>query len=217
MSEQGLASFMLLHCAEGCVSSLQHANAASHAHVWARVADAGTDADALTLIMEDDVVLHTSWAALLSTALGEIYGRAPPPQAPPQTPPPVAVDCVLLDGLFVTGEVSAEFGWLGPPAEGTHRAECLAFSSAYALTPAAASWLLNRRIERPGSSTEAYLMMLQEERGASWTHLPRLALQRWDEAASSVAGAGGASNMRKWYDDNYFPRFPWSLYAQGEA
>lgn len=197
-------------------SVLQHANAASHAHVWARVADAGTDEDALTLIMEDDVVLHNDWAALLSTALGDLRRRAPP-QAPPQAPPPVVVDCVLLDGLFVTGEVSAEFGWLGPPAQGAHRAECLAFSSAYALTPAAARWLLNRRTERQGSSTEAYLMMLQEERGASWTHLPRLALQRWDEAASSVAGAGGASNMRKWYEDNYFPRFPWSLYTQEKA
>jgi hypothetical protein len=209
-----------------------HANAASHAHVWARVAKESTDGAALTLIMEDDIVLHKDWVALLRTALGDIHGHAgevghssgggggssssmpssTSGESPQEAPP--TIDCVLLDGLFVTGEISAEFGWLGPPAEGTHRAECVAFSSAYALTPAAAQWLLDRRVERPGSSTEAYLMMLQEDRGASWTCLPRLALQRWDEAASSVAGAGGASNMRKWYEDNYFPRFPWSLYAQ---
>ena len=29
-------------------------------------------------------------------------------------------------------------------------------------------------------------MQLAEEVGRSWSHLPRLALQRWDEAASSV-------------------------------
>ena len=44
-------------------------------------------------------------------------------------------------------------------------------------------------------------------------HLPRLALQRWDETtASSVSGVGSAGGMREWYRANYFPRWPWALY-----
>ena len=210
-----------------------HANAASHAEVWELIA-ADPDENAMTLIMEDDVVLHTQWKSLLQAALSSIYsngrgpsssdscsagvranGRATEAESVDERQPP-QLDCLLLDGLYVTGEISAEYGWLGPPSEGPHRAECVAFSSAYMLTPAAARWLVSRRSERPGSSTEAYLMQLQEERGASWTHLPRLALQRWDELASSVAGSGGASNMRKWYEDNYFVRFPWTLYCDHE-
>ena len=102
---------------------------------------------------------------------------------------------------------------LGPPTEGIHRADGLGFSDAYVLTPEAARWLLARMEERPGSSTEAYLMQLAEERNRCWTHLPRLALQRWDETtASSVSGVGSAGGMREWYRANYFPRWPWALY-----
>ena len=76
--------------------------------------------------------------------------------------------------------------------------------------------LLTRRAEQPGYNAESYLMMLQEERGRTWTHLPRLALQRWDEAASSVS-ALSPPMMRRWYDENYFPRYPRGLYNMPES
>eukprot|EP00966_Prymnesium_polylepis_P178246 4127470-Prymnesium_polylepis.1 len=201
-----------------------HANACSHVRAWRQVAaldgaqggaacgdeqTGGEDAaapvrsGAWALILEDDVCLHTEWRALLSAAAAAIENEGDG----------AAADCLLLDGLFITGEASAEHGWLGPPSDGPHRAEGVAFSSAYALTADAARWLLEVQAARPGSSTESYLMMLQEERGRCWTHLPRLALQRWDEDASSVCGKRTGSSMRSWYEANYFPRFPWSLYA----
>ena len=67
------------------------------------------------------------------------------------------------------------------------------------LTPEAAKWLLARMVERPGSSTEAYLMQLAEERNRCWTHLPRLALQRWDEttAAGELCEAAKHGNSDK--------------------
>ena len=55
-------------------------------------------------------------------------------------------------------------------------------------------------------------MQLAEERERCWTHLPRLALQRWDEDASSVCGQQTGASMRRWYEKNYFKRFPWSEY-----
>ena len=122
-----------------------------------------------------------------------------------------SVDCVMFDGLFMTGELSAEYGWLGPPSEGPHRALGVIFSSAYAITPEAARWLIERRAERPGSNAESYLLELQEERMASWTHLPRLAIQRWDESASSVSELS-PRRMRAWFENNYFPRWQRALY-----
>ena len=56
-------------------------------------------------------------------AAGECVAGGPRAGCPP-------LDCFLLDGLFVTGEASAEYGWLGPPQEGPHRAEGVAFSDA---------------------------------------------------------------------------------------
>ena len=192
-----------------------HANACSHSRVWEKVAllDA-IQCDSLAstrelpwgLVLEDDVCLHQDWQSMLEKATAAI-GRMD------LASEVAAVDCFLLDGLFVTGEASAEFGWLGPPQEGPHLADGLAFSDAYACTPEAARWLLERRNERPGSSTESYLMQLAEERGRCWTHLPRLALQRWDEDASSVCAQQTGNSMRDWYTKNYFKRFPWSLYA----
>lgn len=173
-----------------------HANVASHSSIWRRIAKEGYHQH-MSIIFEDDIVLHCEWKQMLRKALEEIH----------QLP-----DCFLLDGIFVTGEVSAKYGWLGPSSIGVHPAECMAYSSAYALSPAAASWLLTRMHQRPGYSTESYLMQLQEERRNSWTHTPRLALQRWDEAVSSVSGPAGATNMRKWYEKNYFPLFAWSFY-----
>ena len=46
------------------------------------------------------------------------------------------------------------------PGEGPQRALGVASSSAYALTPDAARWLLQRREERPHQNVESYLMML---------------------------------------------------------
>ena len=54
-------------------------------------------------------------------------------------------------------------------------------------------------------------MQLQEERHRCWIHTPRPALQRWDEVSS--VSAGSPALMRRWYEENYFPRFPWGLYA----
>ena len=57
-------------------------------------------------------------------------------------------------------------------------------------------------------------MMLQEERERTWTHVPRLAVQRWDEAASSVSPHSlSPPAMREWYEQNYFPRYPRELYV----
>ena len=123
------------------------------------------------------------------------------------------LDAVLLDGLTMVGEASAEHGWLGASVEGPHRALGVAFSSAYALTPSAARWLLARYSEKPGCSTEAYLMQLQEERGRCWYHTPRLALQRWDEAESTVSGTRlSPASMREWYERHYFTRWSRGVY-----
>ena len=196
------------------------ANLASHTSVWERVA--AQEDTSLALIFEDDVLLHRDWWALLHASLCAIAKKGTGVGSDSGDTGIVrsdmgssAFDCLLLDGLYITGETSAERGWLGPDTEGVHAADGVAFSSAYALTPAAARWLLDRRAARPGSSTEAYLMQLQEERRATWTCLPRLALQRWDEAVSSVSGSAGCGSMRGWYEKNYFPRWPWALYAEG--
>ena len=103
--------------------------------MWKLIA-ADPDENAMTLIMEDDVVLHTQWKSLLQAALSSIYsngrgpsssdscsagiranGRATEAESIDERQPP-QLDCLLLDGLYVTGEISAEYGWLGPPSEG---------------------------------------------------------------------------------------------------
>ena len=162
----------------------------------------------LHFVFEDDVVLHEQWRPMLLRLLKHAEAAAAAEAASEREP----VECVLLDGLFMAGDESAGGGgWLGPLEEGAHRARGVCFSSAYAITPRAAAWLLARRAERPHSNAEAYLMQLQEERGRAWTHMPRLAVQRWDEAASSVSALDPAM-MRRWYEDNYFVRYPSSLY-----
>ena len=163
------------------------------------------------LVLEDDVCLHAEWRALLGAALTRIRAVPPPSAvagAAAGTPHAAAVDCFLLDCIFVTGHQCAQNGWLGPPEEGEHRADGTAFSDAYALSRDAARWLLARRESHGGCSAESYLMQLATARGRVWTHLPRLALQRWDD---SDVGAS-ADGMRRWYAESYFPRFPRSLY-----
>ena len=190
-----------------------HANAASHAAVWASIAagdenapvataEGATHRARLSFVFEDDVVLHVQWLPMLEATLEAAY------RADGQPP-----ELLMLDGLFMAGAAAtAADGWLGPPSEGPKRALGVCFSSAYAITPAAASWLLQRRASHPAANAESLLLMLQEKRGRSWTHTPRLALQRWDEAASSVSALSPVA-MRKWYDDNYHDRFPRELYV----
>jgi len=125
---------------------------------------------------------------------------------------PMHIDCIMLDGLYLTGELSATHGWRGPLEQGAHKALGVGLSSAYALTPDAAAWLLKRREEQPHHNAEAYLTMLQEERGRSWTHFPRLAIQRWDEVASSVSELSPQA-MHAWYAENYFPHCPRCVYG----
>ena len=218
-----------------------HANAASHAAVWRLIAAADAGAkhsgtvgrssgvrSGLYLVLEDDVMLHCDWRRMLeetltaaTTTTAATTAAATTTVAATTTATTTAaattesetasVDCVMFDGLFMTGELSAEYGWLGPPNEGPHRALGVIFSSAYAITPEAARWLIERRAARPGSNAESYLLELQEERKASWTHLPRLAIQRWDESASSVSELS-PRRMRAWFETNYFPRWPRALY-----
>ena len=115
-----------------------HANATSHAHAWQRVAqlDASpTAAGEVTwaLILEDDVCLHHDWRVMLASALATIESGGKCAMGEKEggaASTPLPVDCFLLDGLFVTGEASAEYGWLGPPQEGPHRAVGVAFSDA---------------------------------------------------------------------------------------
>ena len=174
------------------------------------------------LVFEDDVVLHREWAAQLACVVAAAHAAAAAGRAVHDDVDGGAcgtsdardgpLDAVLLDGLFMVGAASAEHGWLGPAAaEGPLRAIGVTFSSAYALTPAAARWLLARAADAPGRNAESYLLMLQEERGRCWTHLPRMAVQRWDEATSSVSELQPRA-MRRWYEQNYFPRWPRSLY-----
>ena len=197
------------------------ANAESHAAVWAliaggddgggggeRVAGAGEEEEEeeeMVLVLEDDVCMHSDWSGLLAAALTRIRAAEPPGACAPGTG---LVDCFLLDCIFVTGFQCAQHGWLGPPEEGEHRADGTAFSDAYALSRSAAHWLLARRAAKPGCSAESYLMQLATARSRCWTHLPRLAVQRWDD--SDVAAS--ADGMARWYDENYFPRFARSLY-----
>ena len=206
-----------------------HANAASHIAVWRRIAEgAGQEvgtADGpppLSLVFEDDVVLHRDWQRLLARTLEAAARSEPMPQSVADERSADAsavtvaegsnvIDAIFLDGLFMVGEASAEHGWLGPRNEGPQRALGVVFSSAYALTPDAARWLLQRHAEQPGSNAEAYLMQLQEERGRCWTHAPRLALQRWDEEASSVSELSPVA-MHRWYERNYFTIWPRTEY-----
>jgi len=177
------------------------ANTASHVLAWRRIAVLPDDACAL--VLEDDVVLHRHWKDLLQASwamAAHNLGKN--------------VDLFYLDGIFVRGLTSALNGWLGPTDEGVHLANGVAFSSAYALVPDAARWLLRRSSSKPGSSAESYLMQLSEERGACVINMPRLALQRWDETVSSVSGGTWSASMGKWYKENYFPRYPWTLYTQ---
>ena len=200
-----------------------HANAASHAKIWqtiaasagshvegrsaASAAGSGGDCAELSFVFEDDVLLHHAWIPMLEA----IVERAKQQQQQSEASAPL--DCVMLDGLCLAGEMSSQHGWLGPPDEGPSIALGICFSSAYALTPSAAAWLLQRRASLPYSNAESYLMQLQEERkGAVWVHVPRLALQRWDECSSTVSTLSPPM-MREWYEKNYFPRYPRSLYA----
>lgn len=202
----------------------------------AQIAVDPTTALQLHFIFEDDVVLHAAWVPMLDQLLRRLLdstrqpspgaGSADMPESVAASAQPVraasegcgcdphdsVIDCVMLDGLFLSGELSATHGWLGPTQYGAHRAVGVGFSSAYALTPSAARWLLCRRKADPYHNAEAYLGMLQEERGRCWTHFPRLAIQRWDELASSVSELSPQA-MRKWYQEQYFPRCPPCLYG----
>ena len=198
-----------------------HANGASHAAIWQRIAKGSVDDDdgvakddgsssscGLHLVFEDDVILHEEWYPMLQHLIEHARKESKGGEGE-QAP---SIDLVMLDGLCMAGEASSQHGWLGASEEGPHRACGVCFSSAYALTPSAASWLLQRRSEDPHHNAEAYLMMLQEERAMrAWTYLPRLAIQRWDEEASSVS-ALRPQMMREWYGQNYFTRFPWGFY-----
>lgn len=83
------------------------------------------------------------------------------------------------------------------------------FADAYILTQEAAEWCLSQVEECPWRNAEAILISLQD-RNKSFTTMPKIVLQRWEN--SNIQGSGFVGAMQKFYKDTYFKYYPEALY-----
>lgn len=90
-----------------------------------------------------------------------------------------------------------------------HPASSCSFADAYLLTQEAAEWCLAQVDEHPWRNAEAILISLQE-RNRSFTTMPKVAVQRWEN--SDIQGQGFVGMMQSFYKNTYFKYYPEELY-----
>ena len=166
----------------------------SHARAWEKVAN--LEDDQWCLILEDDVFFHKKWKTILLSAIEQL---------------PNDWELFMLDCYYVQGWDFTSDGDCGK--EGIHKASLCSFADAYAITSKACKWLLNLRKQKIEEgewlNNESLLMELQENE-KSFTYIPKLALQQFDE--SDIQTKQLISNMDHFYKTVYFPRFGRELY-----
>ena len=166
----------------------------SHARVWDLIS-ALPDGQ-WGLVLEDDVFFHKEWRSLLDRAVNQL---------------PSDWDLFMLDCFYLGGWDFTSDGNCGSP--GIHEATACSFADAYAITPTACKWLLKRRSEAIAQgewlNNETLLMELQEN-GKSFTIIPKLALQHFDE--SDIQNNAITAGMASFYQNPYFLHFPQPLY-----
>ena len=165
----------------------------SHAQVWALIAE--LDAP-YALVLEDDVFFHKEWRKLVRESI----------EALPSDWELFMLDCFYLQGWDWTSE-----GNCG--RVGIHPAQSCSFADAYVITPTACQWLLERQKaaleEGEWLNNETLLMELQD-REKSFTFIPKLALQHFDE--SDIQESQLIQSMDSFYRTSYFPKYPRDLY-----
>lgn len=174
--------------------------AVSHFEVWeAMLRDEACEA---ALVLEDDVRFLRGWRRQLGAALRTL----------PAGWEMLMLDCRALDESWT---------FSGPPwptdaaaedeAVALLPASACVFTDAYVLTREAARWCVAQRAEVPWRDAEGILVSMQE-RGRSFTTMPRLALQRWDD--SNIQPAARVASLHDFYRETYFRKYPEALYDE---
>lgn len=150
------------------------------------------------LILEDDVRFLRGWRRQLGATLQRL----------PADWEMLMLDCRALDEPWLPGppwQVDSE----DPEVQVQPCAACV-FTDAYLLTRAAAQWCVAQRAEVPWRDAEGILVSMQE-RGRSFTTMPKLALQRWDD--SNIQPGERVRSLHDFYSGTYFKRYPEALYS----
>jgi len=166
----------------------------SHAKVWEKIA--ALPDEEIGLVLEDDVFFHKDWRSLLDQALAEL----------PSDWELFMLDCFYLQGWDFTSD-----GNCG--RTGIHPATDCTFGDAYLLRPNSARWLLHRRenvLTEGGWSNNETLIIDLQDRNRSFTYIPKLVLQNFDE--SDIQTAERTRSTAMFYERTYFMRFPKKLY-----